>query len=445
MELIRGISGIRGIVGQTLTESVLSRYIRAFSCLQGNGLILMARDSRSHGESLIKAGCQALSQSGRQIQNFGIIPTPTAQFLVEKNGLAGGVVITASHNPTEWNGLKFIDSDGCFLSIKKNLDLFKIVDDNLRQDKKPGNIHTIESGFLPHIEHTRNLSVINSDLIKNRQFTVVIDAVNGAASLALPEMLKSLGCTVHRLYCNPNGEFPRGTEPLPQNLHKLADAVVGKNAHVGFATDPDGDRLAVVDENGQPLGEEYTLTICADGFLSSTSSTVPLVTNLSTTMALDKIAEKHGSYVLRSAVGEINVVNQMKETGALFGGEGNGGIILKESHYGRDSLVGVALFLNRMAQDNQTVSEIYKSMPQFIMMKEKVELGIINPEIALKKIEQYFTDARHDKLDGLKLIWDDSWVHIRKSNTEPIIRIYAEALLKDDVHKLVDSVKRCIL
>jgi len=445
MKLIRGISGIRGIVGQTLTKSILSRYIQAFSTLQENGLILMARDSRSHGENLINAGCHTLSQCGRQIQNFGIIPTPTAQFLVAKNGLAGGVVVTASHNPTEWNGLKFIDSDGCFLSSKKNLDLFKIVDGDLRQDEKHGNIHTIESGFLPHIEHTRNLSVINSDLIENRQFTVVIDAVNGAASLALPEMLKSLGCTVHRLYCNPNGEFPRGAEPLPQNLHKLADTVVEKNAHVGFATDPDGDRLAVVDENGRPLGEEYTLTICADGFLSSTSSTVPLVTNLSTTMALDKVAEKHGSFVLRSPVGEINVVNQMKETGALLGGEGNGGVILKESHYGRDSLVGAALFLNRMAQGNQTVSEIYKSMPQFIMMKEKVELGMINPEMALKKIEQNFTDAKHDKMDGLKLIWDDSWVHIRKSNTEPIIRIYAEALLKDDVHKLVDSVKRCIL
>ena len=445
MELIRGISGIRGIVGQNLTEPTISRHIQAFSAIQGYGPILVARDSRSHGERLLHAGCNALSQCGRQTHNFGIIPTPTAQFLVKKNGLAGGVVITASHNPAEWNGLKFIDSDGCFLGSKKNLDLFKLADDDPAQEEKPGNIHTIESGFLPHIEHTRNLSVIDADLIERRKFTVVIDAVNGAASLAIPAMLEALGCTVYRLYCDPDGKFPRGAEPLPGNLHKLGETVVEKKADVGFATDPDGDRLAVVDENGQPLGEEYTLTICADGFLSSTSSTLPLVTNLSTTMALDRVAEKHGSFVIRSTVGEINVVNQMKEAGALLGGEGNGGVILSESHYGRDSLVGATLFLNRMAQENQKVSEIFMSMPQFIMVKDKIKLEAINPEMAIKKIETNFTDVKHDKTDGLKLTWKDSWVHIRKSNTEPIIRIYAEASSEDKVHKLVDSVKRCIL
>ena len=445
MELIRGISGIRGIVGQTLTEPILSRHIKAFSAIQGDGPILVARDSRSHGEDLINTSCHALSQCGRQTQNFGIIPTPTAQFLVEKNGLAGGVIITASHNPKEWNGLKFIDSDGCFLDSKKNLDLFKIADDNPAKEEKLGKIHSIDSGFLPHIEHTRNLSVIDTSLIESRKFTAVIDAVNGAASLALPAMLEALGCIVYRLYCDSNGEFLRGAEPLPHNLKNLGKAVVAFKADVGFATDPDGDRLAVVDENGQPLGEEYTLTICADGFLSSTSSTVPLVTNLSTTMALDRMAEKYGIIVIRSAVGEINVVNQMKEVGALLGGEGNGGVILSESHYGRDSLVGATLFLNCMAQKNQTVSKIFESMPQFIMVKDKIELGAINPEMVMKKIEKYFSDAKHDKTDGLKLIWGNSWVHIRKSNTEPIIRIYAEAPSKDDVHKLVDSVKRCIL
>ena len=445
MELIRGISGIRGIVGQTLTEPILSRHIQAFSAIQSDGPILVARDSRSHGENFINVTCRVLQKCGRQIQNFGIIPTPTAQFLVEKNGLAGGLVITASHNPTEWNGLKFIDSNGCFLDSEKNLNLFKIADDDSIQEDKPGNIQTIESGYLPHIEHTKNLSVIDTGLIESRKFTVVIDATNGAASLALPAMLEAFGCTVYRLYCEPDGDFPRGAEPIPHNLHKLAETVVETKAHVGFATDPDGDRLAVVDENGLPLGEEYTLTICADDFLSSTSSTIPLVTNLSTTMALDRVAEKHGTSVIRSAVGEINVVNQMKEVGALLGGEGNGGVILKESHYGRDSLVGTALFLNRMARNNQTVSEIFKSMPQYVMVKDKIELGDINPEKATKKIEENFTDARHDKTDGLKITWENSWVHIRKSNTEPIIRIYAEAFSEDKVHKLVDSVKRCIL
>ena len=244
---------------------------------------------------------------------------------------------------------------------------------------------------------------------------------------------------------HPNGEFPRGTEPLPHNLTNLGEAVRSHNADAGFATDPDGDRLAIVDENGNPLGEEYTLTICADGLFKSISSPASIVTNLSTTMALDKVAEKYGSRVIRSAVGEINVVNKMKEVGAVLGGEGNGGVILPESHYGRDSLVGTSMFLNRMAQDTRTVSEIFQSMPQFIMVKDKIELGSVDPQTALDKIEAAYPDVDSDKTDGLKLIWENSWVHIRKSNTEPIIRIYAEASSEDKVHKLVDSVKRCIL
>lgn len=441
MELIRGISGIRGIVGQTLTEPILAQYIRAFAAIQGDGPILVARDTRSHGENLINAGCHALQKCGRETQNFGIIPTPTAQFLVEKNGLAGGVVITASHNPIKWNGIKFIDSDGCFLSSGKNMDLFKIADDNIVSSTKPGYIKNINSGFLPHIEHTRNLSVIDTDLIKKRKFTAVIDAVNGAASLALPAMLEALGCIVHRLYCDPDGKFPRGTEPLPHNLKNLGDAVVTHDADVGFATDPDGDRLAVVDQNGQPLGEEYTLTICADGFLSSTSSTIPIVTNLSTSMALDRIAEKYGSSVIRSAVGEINVVNQMKEAGSLFGGEGNGGIILKESHYGRDSLVGTALFLNRMALDSKPVSSIFQSMPQYVMVKNKIELGSIDSDSVIDKIANEFPNALISRIDGLKLSFEDSWAHIRKSNTEPFFRIYAEAPTKLEVDNLINKVQ----
>jgi len=444
MELIRGISGIRGIVGQTFTETILTQYIQAFSTIQSKGTILLARDSRSHGENLINIGCKALQKCGRHIQNFDIIPTPTAQFLVEKNGLAGGIVITASHNPVEWNGLKFIDSDGCFISSEKNLHLNKIVDNHSIKKQKEGNVHTIESGFLPHIEHTRNLSVIDAALIENRNFTVVVDAVNGAASQALPAMLEALGCTVHKLYCTADGKFPRGAEPLHAHLTQLGKTVVEKKADVGFATDPDGDRLAVVNEGGRALGEEYTLTICADGFLSFTSSTIPLVTNLSTTLALDRVAEKHGSSVIRSAVGEINVVNQMKEVGALLGGEGNGGVILKESHYGRDSLVGATLFLNRMAQDSRSVSTIFQSMPQYFMLKDKIVLKSPHVESALEKIQPEFLDAQIDTQDGLKISLQNSWVHIRKSNTEPIIRIYAEASTKTKVEILMDKVKSAL-
>ncbi len=441
MELIRGISGIRGIVGDNLTESTVFRHIHAFSEFLGEGDILIARDSRSHGDLLLNAGCNALSQCGRTAVNYGIIPTPTAQFLVEKNKMAGGIVITASHNPTEWNGLKFIDSDGCFLDGTKNKRLFEIADADIHSPIKSGTITKIIDGCTPHINHTLKLSVINTRDIASRNFTIVVDAVNGAASMALPTMMEALGCKVHRLYCEPNGEFPRGPEPLSHNLKKLGEAVIKYNADAGFATDPDGDRLAVVDENGQPLNEEYTLTVCADGFFNSTGSTKPLVTNLSSTMALDKVAENHSSTVIRSAVGEINVVSKMKEVGAELGGEGNGGVILPESHYGRDSLVGAALFLNRMAQGSQTVSEIFHSMPQYVMIKDKIELGSIDPQTALEKIEAEFTDAKADKTDGLKLSWENSWLHVRKSNTEPIIRLYAEAKDRDGVNKLIYRVK----
>ena len=441
MELIRGISGIRGIVGDTLTESTVTRHLQAFSELQGKGDILLARDSRSHGESFIEAGCTALIKYGRNAVNYGIIPTPTAQFLVEKNKMAGGVVITASHNPTQWNGLKFIDSDGCFINAEKNNRLFEIADSISLSHKNYGSIKKIENGYQPHIEHTLNLSIIDVKAIKNRSFSVVLDAVNGAASLALPEMVETLGCKVHRLFCEPNGDFPRGPEPLAVNLKNLGEAVQLHNADVGFATDPDGDRLAVVDENGLPLSEEYTLTICADGFYNTTNSSKPLVTNLSSTLALDRVAEKYGCSVIRSAVGEINVVNKMKEVNAELGGEGNGGVILPESHYGRDSLVAVTMFLNRMTQNTQKVSEIFKSMPQYVMVKDKIELGSVDSQSALEKIEAEFTDAKSDKTDGLKLSWDNSWVHIRKSNTEPIIRIYAEAPTQSEVKELVAKVK----
>lgn len=441
MELIRGISGIRGIVGDNLTDSVVMQHIQAFSEIQGEGKILIARDSRPHGNSYIDAGCIALKQCGRNAVNYGIIPTPTAQFLVEKNKMAGGIVITASHNPTQWNGLKFIDADGCFLNGEKNNRLFEIADSMSSSHQNSGSIKKVNNGFQPHIEHTFNLSIIDSKAVKNRSFSVVVDAVNGAGSLALPEMVEALGCKVRRLFCEPHGEFPRGPEPLAKNLKKLGDAVKFHKADVGFATDPDGDRLAVVDENGNPLSEEYTLVICADGFFNTTNSSKPLVTNLSSTLALDKVAEKYGCSVIRSAVGEINVVNKMKEVNAELGGEGNGGVILSESHYGRDSLVAAAMFLHRMAQDTQKVSEIFKSMPQFVMIKDKIGLGSVDPQSILDKIEQYFSDAKPDKTDGLKLSWENSWIHIRKSNTEPIIRIYAEAATQSEVEELVAKVK----
>ena len=446
MELIRGISGIRGIVGNGLDAQTVSVHSKAFSEIHLDGVILVARDSRSHGAELLDSICVALSEIGRMVVNCDIIPTPTAQFIVEKRKYAGGIVITASHNPIQWNGMKFIDSDGCFLDGEKNNSLFQIADKNqFHLSSKVGNIETDSKGLSDHIDHTSELSVVNASQIKSKQFKVVVDSVNGAASEALPTMLETLGCDVEKLYCEPNGIFLRGAEPLPHNLKELGEKVREVGADVGFATDPDGDRLAVVDENGKPLGEEYTLTICADTVLSQIDTLPPIVTNLSTTMALDKVAEKYENTVSRSAVGEINVVNLMKEINSVIGGEGNGGVILPESHYGRDSLVGVTLFLQKMASSNLKVSKIFASMPQFKMVKDRIELNEINPDEVLEKIKHSFADAKQNTLDGLKLTWSDKWVHIRKSNTEPIIRIYAEAPSQSDVLELIESVKRCIL
>ncbi|MEE2858209.1 MAG: phosphoglucosamine mutase [Candidatus Neomarinimicrobiota bacterium] len=441
MKLIQGISGVRGIVGKTLTQKILSDHIQAFSNIQKNGDILLARDSRIHGQDLIKIASETLIKCGRNVFNYNIIPTPTAQFLVEKNKFAGGIVITASHNPEEWNGLKFIDYNGCFLNEEKNEALFKKINNISNEIKTQGKIIAIKDGYLSHVEHTLKLSMINLLAIKNKKFTVVIDAVNGAASKALPKMLKALGCKVYSLHCNPNGVFPRGCEPLPHNLNDLKNAVIDNKADMGFATDPDGDRLAIIDEKGIPLGEEYTLVFCIDGFLKSTQSNKDIVTNLSTTLAVDRIAKKYGNNVIRTAVGEINVVNKMKEINSMLGGEGNGGVILTESHLGRDSLIGVTLFLNRMAQTNKSVSQVFQSMPQYIMLKDKIELNNINAEIAINKIQKAFPKAKQNHLDGLKLIWNDSWLHIRKSNTEPIIRIYAEAPTKSEVLNLINKVK----
>ena len=445
MELIRGISGIRGIALKTLSKDTTVSHVKAFSEIQKPGDILIARDSRPHGELLSQVAISAVIKSGRNAWDAGIISTPTAQFLIEKYQLAGGVVITASHNPIEWNGLKFIDNDGCFLNGEKNSILFELADGITETiNRTPGNTIKFTTGSVEHIEHTLKLNSIDASNIRKREFTVVVDAVNGAASTALPKLLKEFGCNVIPVYCFPDGHFQRGTEPLPENLAILGETVREHNADVGFATDPDGDRLAVVDENGKPIGEEYTLVICTDGFLSSIKTSAPIVTNLSTTMALDKVAEKYGIEIKRSAVGEINVVNQMKAVGAQLGGEGNGGVILRESHYGRDSLVGIAMFLHRMAFNNESVSEIFKSMPQFVMKKEKIQLVDNDADGILDMLSKSFPEAQKNTIDGLKLIWKDKWLHVRKSNTEPILRIYTEATTHSNVDKLVKQIRKQI-
>ena len=444
--IIRSISGVRGLIDSHLTTKVIECYARAFHSHLKPGLIFIGRDSRPSGEDLLDSFANELVRLGRDVIICGIVPTPTVQFMVERSEAAGGIIITASHNPIEWNGIKFVRSDGTFFHPNDCDHLFELFDKDkaLNDVKSPGMVFPDQNSILKHAINTIELSCIDFKAIKKRQFKVVIDAVNGAGSAALPLLLEYLGCEVIKLYCEGNGEFKRGTEPLPENLIDLGKLVLDNNADVGFAVDPDADRLAVVDETGKPIGEEYTLVLAAEGYIKNRKKEEIFVTNLSSSMALDKLAEKHSCSVERSAVGEINVVQKMLALNSELGGEGNGGVILKESHLGRDSLVGVAMVLNRMSQEETKISKIHSSLPQFHIVKDKIKLDGVDKNIVEKKVKSIFSAAEINSNDGLKLIWNDCWIHIRASNTEPIMRIYAEASSKKTAEKLVEQVKNCI-
>ena len=348
--IIESISGVRGITATSFSDDSIRNYISAFHKQTPNGVIFIGRDSRKTGADLQDIVVDELSRLGRDIFVCGIVPTPTIQFIVEKTEATGGIVITASHNPIEWNGLKFIRSDGIFLFPKECSLLYNSAKSiNLPKSKKRGMVLYDNNSVQKHIIHQISLSYININKIRDRKFKVVIDACNGAASEALPEMLQALGCDVIKVNCNFNKPFPRGTEPLPENLDMLSEKVLSSKADIGFATDPDGDRLAVVSEKGIPLGEEYSLLLCAKSLLKSKKNIgKTFVVNLSSSLALEKLSSEYGIKVVYSKVGEVNVVRKMLEKDAIFGGEGNGGIILKESHLGRDSLTGVTLILNTM-------------------------------------------------------------------------------------------------
>jgi len=444
--LIRSISGVRGLTVSHFTTDIVIRYANALHQLLPPGVIIAGRDTRISGREIIQVIIDELTRLGRTILDCGIVPTPTVQFMVHKTDAVGGFIVTASHNPVEWNGLKFIGSDSTFFSAEDCKRLFDLFDKGNRQSdsKEKGIVWPEKNAIQKHVIACAGLKCINFNRIQRKKFKIVIDAVNGAGSYALPIMLESLGCKVIELNCEPNGHFSRGTEPLPEHLTDLCNAVIENNADGGFAVDPDADRLAIVNENGEPLGEEYSLVIAADGYLNEIDQTEVLVTNLSTSLALDKLAESKGSFVNRSAVGEINVVNKMNELGSKFGGEGNGGVILREAHLGRDSLVAASMILNRMSQSNQPLSVIHQSLPQFQIVKDKVNLDGIDKDKLIEKVTNLFDNAEKNTLDGIKFSWADRWVHLRKSNTEPIMRIYSEAPNKDGAQNLIQQIKSCI-
>ena len=443
MKLITSISGIRGIYGQTLTDSIASKYVHSFSNIQTSGTILLAQDSRPHGKYLYDKISQTLRTLGRDVISCGIIPTPTAQYIIKEKKLAGGIVITASHNPIEWNGLKFLDDDGCFLNADKIKTLLN--HEPTKGSSTIGEKIVLHNAYESHVENILNLNCINLKLIQKNNFKVIVDTVNGAAYKALPALLKKLNCDVIKIHCDNNGTFPRGTEPIPSHLEILSKEAVKNNVDLGLATDPDADRLAIVDNHGNPIGEESTLILAVESYLKFYKDSKTIVTNLSTSMGVDVIAKKYNSTVERSFVGEINVVEKMKQLGSEIGGEGNGGVILAESHLGRDSLVATALVLNHLAHSNLRLDKILDTIPRFVMIKDKITLQ--KKDIDFAAIKASYRDEKDIIFyegDGLKIVWKNKWVHIRKSNTEPIIRIISEATDSDIAKELIESIKQKI-
>ena len=441
MNLIKSISGIRGIFGKTLTKGIVNSYTNIFTHIQPSGDILLARDSRYHGIDLYESISETLTLMGRNVISCDIIPTPTAQFIIKEKKLAGGIVITASHNPIEWNGLKFLDSDGCFLNSDKMEKLLSANPETITIDR--GNIIESDNSYVSHIKNVLNLNCINIEKIKKKKLKVVVDTVNGAAYKILPEFFEKLNCNIIKVNCKNTGEFPRGTEPIPAHLGDLSKIVREEKADIGFATDPDADRLAIVSNTGLPIGEELTLILALESYLKYYKDSQTIVTNLSTSMGVDFIAKKYNSTVHRSSVGEINVVEKMKKLDSSIGGEGNGGVILEESHLGRDSLVASALVLNHLAQSDISFDKILEKIPYFVMIKDKMPL---KNNVDFDDIKSLFQndDVTFIQGDGLKIIWEDKWVHIRKSNTEPIIRIISEAKNESLAKELINNIKQSI-
>ncbi|MDP6877159.1 MAG: phosphoglucosamine mutase [Candidatus Marinimicrobia bacterium] len=444
--LIRSISGIRGLVNSHLTKQFCYNFANAMHEIIPDGVIMIGRDTRPSGEELLTHVSDQLLNCGRNVITLGIVPTPTIQYMVQNTEAQGGIVITASHNPIEWNGFKFIRNDGTFFRSDECKNLFSIMDANnfSIHENDMGEIMQDVNAVQKHIINILGLSCLDINQIRNKKFNVVIDAINGAGYDALPKLLEALNCTVIPINCNPSGDFIRGAEPLPKNLKMLSETVLKTEADIGLAIDPDADRLAVVSNKGMPIGEEYTLALAADGYIKEKQSEETFVINLSTSMVLEKIANQHNCKVIRTPVGEINVVEKMIEIDAELGGEGNGGVILKESHFGRDSLVACAMVLNRLSQTNESLHDIYIGLPQFVIIKDKIKISKNVLNDLINHSRKIFYDANLNIEDGTKFTWDNKWVHLRKSNTEPIVRIYAEAKDKETAQDLIDKVKSFI-
>ena len=437
MTLIKSISGIRGTIGGVVGDNLTPLDVVKFASAYGiwikrysdNNKIVIGRDARISGSMVQNLVMNTLVGLGFDVIDIGLSTTPTVEIAVPLENASGGIIITASHNPKQWNALKLLNSKGEFLNSNDGIEILKLAEStNLKYNDVDslGEIIEVENYIDIHIDQVLSLNVIDVNKIKSSNFKIVVDAVNSTGGIAVPKLLKKLGVEVIELYCEPNGHFPHNPEPLKENLKDLSSLVIEHKADLGIVVDPDVDRLAFVCEDGSIFGEEYTLVACADFVLGKTPGST--VSNLSSTRALKDITEKHGYNHQSSAVGEVNVVEMMKKNNAVIGGEGNGGVIYPESHYGRDSIVGIAIFLNLLAERNVTALELKNEYPSYFMSKQKLQL---NDDLNFDAIQEFlmhnYSSEKVDTVDGLKIDFEDSWVQLRKSNTEPIIRIYSEA------------------
>ncbi|MFQ5707335.1 MAG: phosphoglucosamine mutase [bacterium] len=426
------VSGVRGIVGQGFTPEVALNFAQAFGTFVNGGKVVLGRDSRVTGEMLKNAVSSGLTSVGCDIIDVGVCPTPTTQLAVEKLNAAGGIMITASHNPIMWNGLKLIGADGLFLDAvqgQKVLEISRGQSYSHASWDQIGGVVRYDKSIEEHIEAILSLGYLDLAKIKERKFKVVLDCVCGAGANLVPLLLERLGCSVIGLNCEPTGLFPRNPEPVPENLSELCQAVRRENADLGIAVDPDSDRLALVSETGEPLGEERTLALAVKFVLGKKPGKV--VINASTSRVTEDIAQEYHATVTRTKVGEIHVAKKMREIGAVIGGEGNGGVILPDVHLGRDAPVGIALTLQYLAEFGGTLSQLNAQMPNYVISKNKVELGNLNVEAALGKLRELYANETLDFTDGVKIVRADSWIHVRPSNTEPIMRVIAEASTRE--------------
>jgi phosphomannomutase len=454
LALIKSISGIRGTIGgksgDNLTPIDIAKFTLAFGNIikQKDGKkVVVGRDARISGEMIYYNVVGNLLGLGLDVIDLGLATTPTVEMAVVEAEADGGIIITASHNPKQWNALKLLNKYGEFISESIGQEIIKKSEKAKYEFPEIDKIGTlIKKDYLDfHIEKILALPYIDVEAIKNKKFHIVIDAVNSVGGIAVPKLLKALGVDkITEIFCEPNGKFPHNPEPLPEHLSNLASEVTFNKAHLGIAVDPDVDRLAFIDDKGNAFGEEYTLVACADYMLSQKKGNT--VSNLSSTKALRDISEKYGVEYHTSAVGEVNVVEKMKEVDAVIGGEGNGGVIVPDLHYGRDALVGIAIFLTHLAKSNKSCSSLRATYPNYVISKNKIQLEDgMDVDKIIEGIKQKYKKFPQNTIDGLRIDINEDWIHLRKSNTEPIIRIYAESNTEQTANAIAQKMQKDIL